>query len=313
MQATRKHRSDAGPGMVWVLAALLWAILGLLTSPAHAKDAPTELRFCGGAEGGFYDKLANTIGRSIVRNSDIKLTVLNTGGSVDSSEMLRNGECGIALIQADAVSSLPMPSDIAVTDAHVEAIYWLYGASGIDDFGSLDNSDLTKRYYVAEVRGSGAQVTMQNFAKTDPAYAKVRVVELDDWQAVAKAVAQGYTMRNGERLEVAGAIYVGRLGAISSDITEDFSKAIKVGEVKDRDFAKAKDVNGNQLYVECSVPKDKTSGLDVSTTFGGPDTYCMRAQVVYNNDYHAGLDAKASKELRRRIDKGINSEVKTVR
>lgn len=299
-----------------ILASAMAAVcaMGLLLSPlANAKDAPTELKFCGGAEGGFYSKLADTIGRSIVRGSNIKLDVVTTGGSVDAAELLKNGDCDIGLLQADAVATLPLPTDVSVTDAHLEAVYWLYGASGVDDFGKLDDSDLSKRFYVAEVRGSGAQVTMQNFAKTDTAYAKVRIVEFDDWMGVAKAVSQGYTMRNGERLEIAGAIYVSRPGQISSDITEDFSKAIKVGEVKDRDFAKAKDVNGNQLYVECTIASNQTNGLEVSTTFGGPETYCLRAQVVYNNDYHSGLDAKTSKELRRRIDKGINSEVKTVR
>lgn len=291
------------------------AVLALMlaaAAPAWA-EMPTTLKFCTGAEGGFYEKLGNTIGRSIVRGSEIKLEVLNTGGSVESAELLKEGECDIALLQADAVATLPLPTDVKATDAHLEAIYWLFPKDGeVVDFGEMEQPANAKRYGVAVVRGGGAQVTMNNFAKVDTDYAKVRQIEFDDWMQVGEAVAQGYTMRNGERIEIAGALYTGRMNAISSDITEDFGSLIKVGEVNDGDFASVKDVNGNPLYTSCEISSKQSSGIAVDTV-GAADTYCVRAQVVYNNDYHKTLAKEDARKVSRMVSKGINSEVKTVR
>ncbi|MNY37516.1 hypothetical protein D3C86_1720850 [compost metagenome] len=80
-----------------------------------------------------------------------------------------------------------------------------------------------------------------------------------------------------------------------------------MGEGNDSSFASAKDANGNPLYSVCSVSEKSTGGLKTSTTFDA-DTYCLRAQVVYNTAWHEG-----DKKLRRAVDKGINSTVKAVR
>ena len=82
--------------------------------------------------------------------------------------------------------------------------------------------------------------------------------------------------------------------------------------MNDDSFENAKDANNNPLYQHCKVEGEATSGLKTSTTLA-PDTYCLRAQVVYNNDYHKDLPAKEQREVRRAVDKGINSIVKAVR
>jgi hypothetical protein len=278
----------------------------------HAAAAPGTLKFCTGGEGGFYEGLGLAIGKAITKTTHGELEVLNTGGSVENAQKLKDGDCDIAIIQADAVTSLPLPADIKVSDAHTEVVYWLHGPAGIDDFGKMENDSVAEKYAFAGVSGSGALVAVRNWIKTDKDYEGARIVEFDDWYSAAEAVAQGYVSRAGVRIEIAGMLYIGRAGKISSDITEDFAKQILIGEVNDDSFENAKDANNNPLYTHCKVGTEATSGLKTSTTLA-PDTYCLRAQVVYNNDYHKDLPAKEQREVRRAVDKGINGIVKAVR
>ena len=281
------------------------------SAPAQrfAEGIP-PLRFCTGGEGGFYEKLGSTIGGAIVKQTKGELEVLTTGGSVENAEKMKDGECDIAIMQADAVISLPMPADVKVVDSHTEVVYWLHGKAGVDDFGKMDSSSTAGKFAVAAVSGSGALTTMKNWVKIDKGYEGVRIVEFDDWYSAAEAVAQGYVTKAGVRIEIAGMLYVGRPGILPADITEDFGGQILVGEVNDGDFAKPVDANDNPLYAKCEVAE--TSGLKTST-MGKPDTYCMRAQVVFNNAYLTPLAAADAKKVRRAIDKGINSTVKVVR
>lgn len=285
--------------------AMITAVL--LSFAGMASAAPESLRFCTGGEGGFYQDLGTAIGKSIVKGTEIKLDVLTTGGSVENADLLKDGDCDIAIMQADAAVTKPMPADVKIIDAHQEAVFWLHGKSGIDDFGKMEDDAVAKKYAFAAVAGSGALVTVRNWIETDSDYKGAVVVEFDDWYAAAEAVAQGYVKKAGVTVEIAGMLYIGRPGKITGDITEDFGSQILIGEVNDDSFASAKDANGNPLYTACSIDSKQSSGLK-SSTFGSPDTYCLRAQVVYDNSWHQG-----DKKLRRAVDKGINSIVKAVR
>lgn len=298
----------------YLYSSVIALALATCSFGAFAKEAPTELNFCTGGEGGFYESLGTDIGKSIVKKQpDIKLNVVNTGGSVENASMLKAGDCDIAVIQADAATTLPLPADLKVVDAHTEVVYWIHKKGGeVDDFGDMEKDSLSAKYAVATVAGSGALVTVKNWVETDKDYAGARILEFDDWYAAAEAVAQGFTKKAGITIEVAGMLYIGRPGVITADILEDFGGQLEIGEVNDSSFASSKDLNGNPLYVSCSIPSDKTAGLKTST-MGSPDTYCLRAQVVYNNEYHAGLETKQARALRKSVDKGINSVVKAVR
>ena len=285
----------------------------LLSTSALANAAPPTLRFCSGGEGGFYEKLASSIGSMIVKQTGSELQVLNTGGSVDNAEKLKDRECDIAVIQNDAVISLPMPADLKVVDAHTEVVYWLHGKAGVDDFGKMEDDKVAAKYAFAEVAGSGALVTVKNWIKTDKDYEGARIVEFENWYSAAEAVAQGYVVKAGVRIEIAGMLYVGRAGQITSDITEDFGQQILIGEVNDSSFEDAKDANNNPLYTHCSVEKANWSGLKSSNSFKDPRTYCLRAQVAFNNAYLTGLDDALAKKVRRAVDKGVNGVVKVVR
>ena len=286
---------------------LLIAAFMAISSQAFAAAPP--LKFCAGLTGGFYDKLANEIGRGISQGSGAAVEVVETGGSVANAEKMQDKSCDLAIMQSDVAMSLGL-RDAEFTDAHIETVFWLHGAKGIDDFGKMEDDATAKRFAVATVRGSGAAVTLANWVKTDKDYEGVRIVELEDWAEVAKAVSQGYVVRSGERFEIAGTLYIGR--SVSTDISEDFGKLIKVGEVNDDSFASAKDANANPLYTHCSVVKAQRSGLATSTTLD-PDTYCLAAQIVFNNESVAALDKAEAKKIRKAVAKGINGTVKLVR
>jgi hypothetical protein len=284
--------------------------IAVIATPTFAADT---LRFCTGGEGGFYESLGQAIGTAITKKTGSGLEILNTGGSVENAELLKDGDCDIGILQADVVSTASLPADIKVVDAHTEVVYWLHPKNGaVDDFGDMEQDAIAAKYAFAAVSGSGALTTVRNWIKTDKDYEGARVIEFDDWYGAAEAVAQGYVTKAGVRIEIAGMLYIGRPGKISGDITEDFGNQIVIGEVNDDSFAASKDVNGNPLYVHCAIDSAATSGLKTSSTLS-PDTYCLKAQVVYNNAYHASLPAKEQRAVRRAIDKGINSVVKAVR
>lgn len=288
--------------------------LALASSMCFAATTATSssvnpLKFCAGMSGGFYDKLASEIGRTVTQTSGVPVEVLETGGSVMNAEKMQDRSCDIAIMQADVAMNLGL-RDAEFTDAHTETVFWLHGAKGVNDFGKMEKDEIAKRYAVATVRGSGAAVTVNNWVKTDKDYEGVRIVEMEDWAEVAKAVSQGYVVRSGERFEIAGTLYIGR--SVSTDISEDFAKTILVGEVNDDSFAAAKDANANALYTPCSVVKAQRSGLGTST-ITDPDTYCLTAQIVFNNEALANVDKTEAKKIRKAVAKGVNSTVKLVR
>jgi ABC-type glycerol-3-phosphate transport system substrate-binding protein len=142
--------------------ALLLALLISVSSLASAAPAPTTLNFCTGGEGGFYQDLGSAIGNSITKNTDIQLNVLTTGGSVENAELMKDGDCDIAIMQADAAVTKPLPTDVKIVDGHMEQVYWLHGKTGIDDFGKMEDDAVAKKYAFAAVSGSGALVTVRN-------------------------------------------------------------------------------------------------------------------------------------------------------
>lgn len=272
-----------------------------------AVAAPTELTICTGGEGGFYEALGTDIGRSVNKATNVKVEVLNTGGSVENAALMKDGDCALAIIQADAVTSQPLPPDLKVVDAHTEVVYWIFGKSGIDNFNEMENNSVAKKFAFATVSGSGAEVTLKNWIDTDDDYKGAVPVEFDDWYQAAEAVSQGFVMKAGVKVEIAGMLYISRPGKISTDITEDFGQGLTIGQIEDSSFQGSKDANGNPLYVQCEIDGKQTGGLTTST-ISDSDTYCLKAQVVYNNDWHQG-----DRKLRRAIDKSINGVVKAVR
>ncbi len=289
---------------------LIGALLAIASTAALA--VPQDLTFCTGGEGGAYEALGQTIGGEIARKTGAKLDVVNTGGSVENAQLMKEGDCVMAIMQADAVTSLGLPRDISVTNAHTEAVFWIHGKTGVKNFDDMKDEENLVRA-VAYVSGSGAEVTVRNFGNVSEDFKNIKTVEFDDWYSAAEAVNQGFTMKGGVRIEVGGMIYVGRPGLITNEITDDFKETLSIGEIKASAFGKAKDRNENPLYFACKIDNKGDSGIPSDNSWTNISTYCMSAQVVYNNSWHADLDKKEARNVKRAVAKSINSNLKAVR
>ena len=290
----------------------LFVGLALALASTVALATPADLTFCTGGPTGAYESLGTGIGKDIAKKIGAKLEVLNTGGSVENAALLKDGDCVMAIMQADAVSSLGLPRDITVTNAHTEVIFWLHGATGVKTFADMIKEENLIRA-VGYVSGSGAEVTVKNFAAVDPDYANIKTVEFDSWLEAAEAASQGFTMKAGVRVEVGGILYVGRSGLISSDITDDYKDSLWIGEIGESSFGKAKDRNENPLYIPFALTSKGDSGIPTDNKMFSIDTYAMAAQVVYNNAYHANMETKEARDVKRAITKAITANVKAVR
>lgn len=290
----------------------LFVGLALALASMVALAAPADLTFCTGGVGGAYEALGQGIGNDIAKKIGTRLEVLNTGGSVENASMLKDGDCVMAIMQADAVTSLGLPRDITVTNAHTEVVFWIHGTKGVKTFADMTKPENATRA-VGYVSGSGAEVTLKNFGQVDADYINVKTVEFDDWLSAAEAASQGFTMKSGVRVEVAGIIYVGRPGFITNDITDDYKDSLWIGEIGEDSFGKAKDRNENPLYVPFKLSSKGDSGIPSDNKVFDISTYAMAAQIVYNNAYHANLDTKEARGIKRAVAKAITANVKAVR
>lgn len=284
--------------------------LALASVVAHA--APADLTFCTGGQGGAYESLGQGIGKDIAKKIGAKLEVLNTGGSVENASMMKDGDCVMAIMQADAVTSLGLPRDITVTNAHTEVVFWIHGKTGVKTFSDMAKEANLSRA-VAYVSGSGAEVTLKNFGQVNAKYQAVKTVEFSDWLSAAEAVSQGFTMKSGVRIEVGGMIYVGRPGLITNDITDDYKDSLWIGEIGESSFSNAKDRNENQLYTAFKIPSKGDTGIPSDNSVFSIDTYSMSAQIVYNNTYTDGMTDKEAREVKRAVTKAVTANVKAVR
>ena len=286
----------------------------LLAISTIALAAP-PLTICTGGPTGAYEALGTSVGKSITEKLKVsaptEFVVLNTGGSIENGERLTNGSCVMAVMQADAVAGRGLPRDIKVTNAHVEAIYWIHGKDGLKDFSDLakpENKDLG----IAVVTGSGSYVTIQNFGAVDEDYKDLNLIPFEDWEFAAEAAAEGNTRIAGKQVNIAGMLYVSRPGFLPGAITNDYSRDLTVGEVTEDAFTKATDFNGNELYYECSIKRGDTGPLEVDS-WGSPDTLCMNAQVVFNNDYLNNVPATEVRAVKKAVLQGTNQILRNAR
>lgn len=277
----------------------------MMMASASAMAAPA-LTICTGGVGGAYADLGKELGKAIVDKvkvaSPTEMVILNTGGSAENAQRVSNGTCAMAIMQGDAVASRGLPRDIKVTNAHEEVIYWIHGKTGLKDFADISKPE-NKNLGIAIVNGSGAQITLTNFGSVDEDYKDLNVMPFDDWEFAAEAAAEGRTRSAGKEVKIAGMLYVGRAGFLPGAITNDYSQDLTVGEINESSFTKAKDYNDNVLYTECEIKKGDTGPI-ATDTWGKPDTLCMRAQVVFNNDYVNAMPDADQRVMRKAVMQG---------
>jgi hypothetical protein len=180
----------------------------------------------------------------------------------------------------------------------------------IEDLEDVEGKE--KDYRIAITEGSGADVTLHNFANEDKGYQgnyDTAIPAMDSYDAVSM-VAQGVYNHNGEQVKVAGTLLVTRAGVISDEIVSDFKGKIGIGELTDGDFNDAQNAMGQALYNKCNIEKKHSKGLD-RASWGSQDTVCMTAFVVADRDIFADVEGrKEQRSLQRALKKAINKSLK---
>jgi len=164
-----------------------------LSSGAREASLPTFKVCVGYASGTYYKATAGTIAPAL---DLVNTVVVTTQGSAQEIEMLANGECDAAFVQADAYwnyvedhQTTKLPFSRLMTP-YRETVHLLCREDGPSEL-----SELTAENKVWFPKGSGAAVTWRNFIGENEDYAKVQTpltndaMNPTDYQASAFEVA----------------------------------------------------------------------------------------------------------------------------
>lgn len=281
---------------------LFTTTLILLSFGAWASD---DFIIATGSEGGSYERLGKQIAASINkqgRKKDIEFDfeILNTNGSGENIELFNDGEAQAVIVQADALSVTPPSVNFKAKAAGLETVWWIYNTkNGFKDIEDIENN---KKVSMVMVDGSGAVFTMQNFVAEDKGYQKNfdNAVYADDLYDAVDITCSGKTSAGKK---IAGLLYVG--ASIPNEIRSDFKNCVSVGEATDGDFDDAKDVNGDELYKDCKINKNRYAPLKGSNSFTDEKTVCVNAMVVYTTDFE---EKGANKVVKKGINKALRGK-----
>jgi hypothetical protein len=265
-----------------------------LSIPAFAD---TTLTIKTGAEGGGYHRLGVKIQEMMTREAvknreNININQEFSNGTIENIQSFDSEQSDIVIVQADGLNVNPPTRSFRASKGPMETVFWLYNK----DHAKTDLADIegSKEYLVVVVDDSGAKVTLDSFVKEDKGYKTNadNVILAEDLFEAAAIVSEG----RYENSKVAGLLYVGT--RLPSDITEDFSKNIRVGTLDgDKDFNDAKDVNGENLYVNCEITKQQRGTIQ-SEGWWDPNTICVRSMVIYPTRFE-------NKKIRKIVRRGV--------
>ncbi len=254
-----------------------------------------------GSEGGGYERLGHTIANSIgkqARKEDVRFDfeILNTNGSMENIELFNSGDAQAAIVQADALNIKTPTASYKAKGAHIEKVWWLYNIK--NKKSDIEDIEGDKKIRMVLIDDSGAVVTMQSFVAEDDGY-QVNfdsALYADDFYDAADMVCEG----KADGKKIAGLLYVGK--SIPAEIAQDFKGCVGIGEATDSDFNDAKDVNNEPLYTNCTIERNQLQGMK-GGSWGGQDTVCVRAMVIYSNGFE-------EKNVNRVIKKGVNKALR---
>lgn len=276
-----------------LLAAALIAV--------SAASVAEDFVIATGSEGGGYEALGKKVVTSITkqgRKQDVEFDfeVINTNGSIENIDLFNSGKAQAAIVQADALNVKAPTESYKAKTAHVEKVWWLYNLK--NKFKDLEDIEGKKDVRMVLIDESGATVTMQSFTAEDKGYQNNlnSALYADDFYDAADMVCEG----KSEGKKIAGLLYVGK--SIPSEITQDFKGCVGIGEATDSDFNDAKDVNGDKLYQSCEIKTSELKGM-TGGSYGSQDTVCVRAMVIYKDNFE-------DREENRAVKKGVTKALR---
>jgi len=265
-----------------------------------------KLNFCGGPDGGNYNRAAVEIKNQAAGAGGVDLTVYGTAGSWENLQRLSKGECDAALVQNDALRVFRAKNPTAAFNIeragtlYVEHVHFLCNSAVAKD-GLKRIPDLKKDKHVIAIgpAGSGSSVTWDSFILADQKlYGDIRTVPLAGLRALEK-------VKDGS--EVSCMLFTSALN--SSFVSNDMNAKENNGKValipaNDGDFDNAKDEKGKPLYSYTQIPGGTYKNIQTGVFSSAVKTVGVDAVIVFNaawidansKDYDAFLRAKRKAE-----------------
>lgn len=230
-----------------IFVTLAAALVGALSmTGVAAADQPT-LKFCTGSATGNYEYTGQTLAAQL--RGDVKVETVQTAGSWENLDKIKNGDCDGAVVQSDALYLYTQENVNAINVFTMDTLYTEYfhllcnRSSGVEEFGDLNSKTLV----FSGGRGSGADVTLRGLIRADKENGS------DDYKDVPISNEGG----TGALVKLSGGAaaclaYTGTPGAkfLSSD-AEKFGENLVLVPVVDRHFDDVvyTDKNGKKISV----------------------------------------------------------------
>jgi len=243
-----------------VFVLMIFAIL--VCNVAFAGD----LVMATGSEKGVYHKIGSFF---LPKQLDGKMTIqcVNTQGSAENVQLLKDGRVQAAMLQMDALILNPDLEVEIVGLTHKEYVHLITrkdGPSSISDFG--------KNNKIAVGRAdSGTQITWNSFCKEDDSYKAVPTVPLAGTIALSKLSAG----------EIDGIIMVS--GLRGGDVMRaNENKDFKLSKVDDWDFNDT-EYRGKKVYEFSEISPSVYPGLTPGMFAGSVKTITIPAVLVVSS------------------------------
>ncbi len=258
-----------------IVAAISSCAWGLTSARAD-----TEFRICTGNKDSSHHGAGLKIAHEL-EDSEIEVQVIETAGSVDNLQRIRESECDAVVVQADTYHIFKQDNPEAQLD--VEFAGYLYDEyvhlfcnrdAGIDDVGDLESNPEDFTILIGS-KGSSHAVTWRALTQTDPDYAQVPTLAVDGARAINKIV---------DGADAQCLLYVGGLNSEFTRKADLQGQFIKLVPVDDGDFDNFEDRSGWRIY-EFKTIEGGTYPNTQGTYFAGIETIAVAAILLIDLDW----------------------------
>lgn len=240
----------------------------------HAAEAPLNL-CTAGAESAYLE-----VGRAIAAHANPRYLVVKpveTAGSLDNMIRMSRGECGAAIVQADAylvyqTEHKDRPLEVTRNRfLYAEFIHFVCRR----DANVSSSSDLLAspgRYEIlVGAKESGSAVTWHAFTLLDARYRKLKATNIGGQDALNRVL-------NGDAQCL---FYVSALGSKFAESVNQRGKNLRLIPITEVAFRTAK-MGATTLYEIRRFPKGVYANLDAGISGGGVETLTVAAGLVIN-------------------------------
>jgi TRAP transporter TAXI family solute receptor len=210
------------------------------------------------------------------RNTEVKVNVIETGGSLDNLKRLAKGEVDAAIVQADSLRVFFAENpDQKLVFERTGKLYGEYAhlvcnkASGIK---SIKDVDPTKHTILIGEPGSGGHTTWTAFGLQDKSYQKIPTKPVGDIRAVGSVM---------DGTESQCFMWVSGLNSgFMQKVDEQARGSLVLAEVDDWDFNDMKDEKGKEVYTFTEIPSGTYKKSFQAGVFGGSSVETVMVPAI---------------------------------